>query len=550
MRFSSRPLWTSPNLTLHKLGRYTSIIVSILVGSVGLALCFFLLLEPSLTQADSPPETATMDSFVTNQPLLSLTSPQDMGKNASSSVSGEGILGAERDLEIRLTGRMEGTRLKAGVNGGAFFMDSGPAAEGIVQFVWDGADGDPLVLDHLGLGQVDLTDDGQQNAFLIEIGFNDSPANLILEVFSDEKNSSLFTANLPDNISKANQMEIVIPFSDFRSNLGEGVDFSSVGAVTLSITAADAPDLIMNSIRLVSLLSTSKSDALLIDQNEDGQANPGDSLQYTVNIFNPADFSGSAVSRVVFTDTLDVNTTLITGSVKTTQGTVTSGNGESDTDIVVEIDSIADGDSVTIVFEGLINNPLPDEVSDLANQGFVSSQFLNGLPTDDPETDSPGDATLTPVFPATPAPAKPVVSATKVDLLPDGGSEGEVSPGDVLTYTVVISSSEAEATEVVFSDTLDVNTALVTGSVTTTQGTVTSGNGERDTEVVVEIGSIANGDSVTILFGAVVNDPLPEGGTQLTNQGSVGGSNFAAVMTDDPDTEPDGDSTVTPIATP
>ena len=70
------------------------------------------------------------------------------------------------------------------------------------------------------------------------------------------------------------------------------------------------------------------------------------------------------------------------------------------------------------------------------------------------------------------------LSATKSAALTDDvDSDGIAGAGDTLTYTVVIANSgNLDATGVTYADTPDPATALLNGSVTTTLGTVTSGN--------------------------------------------------------------------------
>ncbi|MCU0303566.1 MAG: hypothetical protein MUC56_05875 [Thermoanaerobaculales bacterium] len=142
----------------------------------------------------------------------------------------------------------------------------------------------------------------------------------------------------------------------------------------------------------------------------------------------------------------------------------------------------------------------------------------------------------------------PDVSATKADaLVVDNDGDGVVDPGDVLRYTVVVSNTgTTAATSVVFADTPDANTALVVGSVTTTQGVVTAGNTAGDISVGVSIGTLAASGSVTITFDVVVGSPFPAGATVVANQGLVTGDGGISVPTDDPDTAPAGDPTVTP----
>ena len=59
-----------------------------------------------------------------------------------------------------------------------------------------------------------------------------------------------------------------------------------------------------------------------------------------------------------------------------------------------------------------------------------------------------------------------------------------------------------------------------------------------------------SGESVTITFDVTVDDPFTGALPQVSNQGSVSGSNFATVLTDDPSVGGTADPTVTPIDLP
>ena len=65
----------------------------------------------------------------------------------------------------------------------------------------------------------------------------------------------------------------------------------------------------------------------------------------------------------------------------------------------------------------------------------------------------------------------------------------------------------------------------------------------------ISIGTLPPGKSITITFLATINNPLPNGVCQVANQGTVSGSNFASVLTDDPDTAAPNDPTITIIDT-
>src|SRR5437870_3246105 len=63
----------------------------------------------------------------------------------------------------------------------------------------------------------------------------------------------------------------------------------------------------------------------------------------------------------------------------------------------------------------------------------------------------------------------PNITATKVDAWDDTATpDGKAEPGQTITYTVTISNTgTAAATGVTFTDTIDPNTTLVGGSITT-----------------------------------------------------------------------------------
>lgn len=64
------------------------------------------------------------------------------------------------------------------------------------------------------------------------------------------------------------------------------------------------------------------------------------------------------------------------------------------------------------------------------------------------------------------------------------------------------------------------------------------------------IGTLPAGKTVRVQFQVTVNDPLPTGVSQVSNQGTVSGDNFTTVQTDDPAAGGSSDPTVTPVLTP
>ena len=237
---------------------------------------------------------------------------------------------------------------------------------------------------------------------------------------------------------------------------------------------------------LVPILDVTKTDALLVDADNNGVPSPGDTLLYQVDIVNNG---SSTATGVVFNDTPGANTALVSGSVLATPGTVVNGNGPADTTVAVDIGSIPAGSGAQISFRVLIVNPLPAGVTQVANQGTVRSDQLPTVSTDDPSTLPAGDPTETSVT------AAPALNATKTAILAvDADNNGVPSPGDTLLYQVaIVNSGNTAATGITFADTPGANTTLVVGTVQTNIGFVTGGNGAGDTSIGVTIVTLAGG---------------------------------------------------------
>jgi uncharacterized repeat protein (TIGR01451 family) len=267
---------------------------------------------------------------------------------------------------------------------------------------------------------------------------------------------------------------------------------------------------------------------------------------YAIEIVNSGN---TQATGVVYEDLLtDPNLTLVPGTVQTNPPglTVTEGNTAGDTTVEVQVGTIAGGGgTVVISYKATIRNPLVGGATQVANQGVVDSNELPDEPTDDPDTAPDDDPTVTPVT------ANPVLEAEKTDLLfTDADNNGVPSPGDTLVYAIeIVNSGNTQATGVVYEDLLtDPNLALVVGSVQTSHGTVTSGNTAGDTSVVVDVGTIpGGGGSVDISYQGTIAFPVPAGTTQVANQGVVTSNELPDEPTDDPETGPDDDPTVTPV---
>jgi hypothetical protein len=333
-----------------------------------------------------------IDDFSTNQSALTLTYPP-AGTSASSSASGAGIIGGERDLQINLTaGVIAGNTMSATVSSGFFSYSQDATIAGNGTLQWDGTDGSPT-LNATGLGGIDLSAGGSQDAIRMNLFFDDLPTNVTLTLYTDAGNASATSFTTPGLLFSATNFDI--PLSSFTTTLGNGADVSNIGAITMSLgSTTTAPDVVIDFMSAVSLITASQTVAFLNDANGDGVANAGDTLRYTLVITNPTDAIGAAEQNVMALAALDPNTTIIVGSVTTTQGTVTEGNTAGDTTANVSIGTVSDGANVTITYDVTVNTPLPGNVAQISSQATISSASLTNLLSDDPGQPGSTDPTI------------------------------------------------------------------------------------------------------------------------------------------------------------
>jgi uncharacterized repeat protein (TIGR01451 family) len=263
-----------------------------------------------------------------------------------------------------------------------------------------------------------------------------------------------------------------------------------------------------------------------------------------VTIANPGN---GLANGVVYTDTIDANTTLLTGSLETSSGAILSGTNSGERTVRVNIGALPAGSRVTISYRVTVNHPLPSSVFEVVNQGVVRSNERPDEPTDDPNRPGAHDPTRVVIV----AVAR-LHFAKKGALFIDADGNNEISPGDTLVYLITVANvGNAAATNVVFRDTVDPKSTLVNDSVRTSQGIVTSGNSGEDGMVEVLIDTLAPNATATIGFQVTIN---PDAGGQVVNQGLVyysdsglGGANPIELSSDDPETVQNNDPTVTPI---
>jgi len=290
----------------------------------------------------------------------------------------------------------------------------------------------------------------------------------------------------------------------------------------------------------------------LVLGKDDGltSAVPGQALTYTLTYQNAGDREATGVE---ITETVSAHTTSGTNAGWEV-GSVGSGTAcdsqAPGTVCVYDVGTLAGGAGASVDFAVVINNPVGSGVIEIVNTASILDDGAGGP---DP---TPGDNTASDT---TAIDAMATVNGTLDDaLVVDTNNDGHVDPGDTVRYTAVISNNgQQDASNVVFKDVPDANTTLVVGSVTTTQGTVVTGNTGGDTTVEVDLTTISGQPltlaaqaQATVTFDVTVNIPLPAGTIQVETQGTIDfddGGGPQQTLTDDPATPALLDPTVTPI---
>lgn len=126
----------------------------------------------------------------------------------------------------------------------------------------------------------------------------------------------------------------------------------------------------------------------------------------------------------------------------------------------------------------------------------------------------------------------------------DADESGNVTFGDTLTYQIDTNNTTIGASGAFLSDEIDINTSLVVGSVVTDQGTVITGNTPGDSNVGINIGTIANNSTVHVEFDVLVNEVVPGQTIIITNQANLNTNNLGNFVSDDPNQTGGFNSTV------
>ncbi len=272
-----------------------------------------------------------------------------------------------------------------------------------------------------------------------------------------------------------------------------------------------------------------KTDALVVDADSSGDVSPGDTLEYTLTIRNDGD---QDAANAIFTDTPGQYTSLVTGSVTTTRGSVITGNTSGDTSVRVDLGAMPGngGVTATITFRVIIDGlPFPAGADSVANQGLLTYDTTETKNSDDPDSVPSDDPTVTPVN------AEPDFSIVKSD------ADVTAVTGGNVTYTLHIENNGTQnATGVVVTETVPANTTFAASDPANT-GWTCSGGGVAGSTCTYAYGDMAVGDTADLTFVVTVNATVPWNTDNLSNTASItddGDNGADPTPGDNSDTEP------------
>jgi uncharacterized repeat protein (TIGR01451 family) len=176
---------------------------------------------------------------------------------------------------------------------------------------------------------------------------------------------------------------------------------------------------------------------------------------------------------------------------------------------------------------------------------ILADSLLEGAETFDIEISSPENGTVADSVGTVTIiddEGPPALDAMKSAELIDTDGDGKLNPGDRLRYTIVLTSiGGSQITQIQLTDPAPCQTSIVPGSVTTSTGIVSS-----ESPVVVDVGALNPGDSVTITFDVdvVVTDADPPLEDTISNQGIASSAELPERSTDDRGSPGTADPTV------
>ena len=432
----------------------------------------------------------TIDDFDTTQ--QSVIDTVSDGLPVVASDPAPEAIGGERDLFVNLTSANGSIALNVDdpILPNLLVFEARATGDGVRKISWDGTDGDALILDDAGLGSVDLTKGGDSLGLRLQIGADLLGGSAIVRLYSDDgvvgttSRYSTATLAIPQTGGAVPLQSEFLPFTQFTSAGGGGVDLTAVGAIELEIVGGSNYDGSAEIVGTVGPTVVSQDFAnhesadLRLSQTVSNPApNVGESVTFVVSLHNDGP---DAATNVSVRDQVPAGLTL--QSFNASQGSFNSLTG------IWNLGTVASAGSATLSLVTRVDSAgtHTNFAEVIASDQFDpdSSPDTNGTQSDDTSEDDQSTSSVT---------------SESIDLsLTKTATPVAATVGQPVTFNVLISNSGAStATGIQVRDQLPSGVSFVSSNESV---------GAFDTTTSIwSLDTLAPGGSATLTVVGSVN---------------------------------------------
>ena len=433
---------------------------------------------------------STIIDVFTDPQTIAVSGPSPA--SLSSSVSGAGILGVERDATVTVNVSPNATRFSTfSSSGGLASISNNSDVSGSLRLVYDGIDGSAAIVPG-GLGGQNLADD---STFFQIIGDSNLGSNVAITVFTYNGSSYVASAPvsqaLPSDPAGTSPTTLTYNFSSFA-----GANFSNVGAIVVDISPLTGNLGMSTSIQAFTTQGTPQADLSVTKTGNVTTTTAGTNTTYTVTISNAGP---GAAQSVQLTDAIPAGATFVSASQSSGPTFSTTNPPVGGTGTITEsIASLTSGASASFVFviHANANAPAGSLITNTASASSTTSDpnNANNSATDTDTVATSAEVSLTKTGPAT------------------------VTAGANVTYTITASNSgPSDAQSVALTDSLPAGTSFVSQSQSSGPAFALTNPGGNVSD---SIASLPAGASASFVLVVQANSNGPAG-SLITNTGNI-----------------------------
>lgn len=299
-----------------------------------------------------------IDDFDTTQ--QEVTDDTNDGIPVTSSVLAVEAIGGARDLYVNKTSENGAVNLSVDnpLLPNLLIFDSIATGNGERRVTWDGPDNDATVVTDDGLGNVDMTSQGDALGLQLQIGADLPGGNAVVRLYSDDGNSgtatrfSTATLAIPQTGGTVPFFAEFLPYTSFTASSGGGADLTDIGAIELEITgaanvngSAELVGTVGQTVFTQDFANFSSADLRLTKTIDNATPNIGQNVTFTITLNNDGP---DTATNVEVRDQLPVGVSFVSST--STQG------GYNQTTGIWSVGSVSSAASVSLTIVGRIES--------------------------------------------------------------------------------------------------------------------------------------------------------------------------------------------------